>query len=123
MKKELLTNVEILHKNGTIYNIKATEKEIKKALKEYNNGENVLVVNGIDEGYFFNMDEVSIVNYKIIMNAEMAIRTILRERNIALSDKNNLSIVEVIKEARARYKESNLSIKDLKDAYDNYFRD
>lgn len=121
MKKELLTNVEILHKNGTIYNIKATEKEIKKALKEYNNGENVLVVNGIDEGYFFNMDEVSIVNYKIIMNAEMAIRTILRERNIALSDKNNLSIVEVIKEARARYKESNLSISDLKNAYDDYF--
>ena len=118
MKKEQLAHVEIIQKDERIFNLKTTEKEIKKALKEYNK-DGVLIVNGINEGYFFNVDEIAHIHYTLMSDAERFISNEMEKRGFnKTTDRNIVPIVKVIQAARNI---SGLSLQELKTAYDNYF--
>ena len=108
MEEEIIVTVEILHKDGKVYSFKAEKNEVKGALRKYKKGEGVLCINGIDEGYFFNMDEVSLINWVEKPSVEKAVRMEIEKRGFT----------KTVKAVRNTH---GFSITELKNAYDKYF--
>jgi len=118
MEEEIIVTVEILHKDGKVYSFKAEKNEVKSALRKYKKGEGVLCINGIDEGYFFNMDEVSIINWVEKPSVEKAVKIEIEKRGFTKTDRDKTPIIEIIKAVKIAH---GFSITELKHAYDKYF--